>query len=38
MATITTSRLTLSPFEPSDWPFFRTLRESPEIMRYIAFI
>ena len=38
MATITTSRLTLSPFEPSDWPFFRALREAPEIMRYMAAI
>ena len=38
MATITTSRLTLSPFEPSDWPFFHTLRDSPEIMRYMAAI
>ncbi|MBZ0056428.1 MULTISPECIES: GNAT family N-acetyltransferase [unclassified Leclercia] len=38
MATITTPRLTLSPFEPSDWPFFRALREAPEIMRYMAAI
>ncbi|CAM6622442.1 Protein N-acetyltransferase, RimJ/RimL family [Leclercia adecarboxylata] len=38
MATITTSRLTLSPFESSDWPFFLRLRESPEIMRYMAAI
>ena len=38
MATIATPRLTLSPFEPSDWPFFHTLRESPEIMRYMAAI
>lgn len=38
MATITTSRLTLSPFEPSDWPFFLRLRETPEIMRYMAAI
>lgn len=38
MATITTPRLTLSPFEPADWPFFLRLRESPEIMRYMAAI
>jgi hypothetical protein len=25
MATITTPRLSLTPFEPSDWPFFRAL-------------
>lgn len=38
MATITTPRLSLSPFEPSDWPFFRTLRHDPAIMRYMAAI
>ncbi|MNB86313.1 Acetyltransferase (GNAT) family protein [compost metagenome] len=38
MATITTPRLSLSPFEPSDWAFFRRLREAPEIMRYMAAI
>lgn len=38
MATITTPRLTLSPFEPSDWPFFLRLREAPDIMRYMAAI
>ena len=38
MTTITTPRLTLSPFEPSDWSFFLRLRESPEIMRYMAAI
>ncbi len=38
MAIITTPRLSLSPFEPSDWPFFRALREDPAIMRYMAAI
>ncbi|MGG5837605.1 GNAT family N-acetyltransferase [Huaxiibacter chinensis] len=38
MATITTPRLQLTPFEPSDWPFFRTLREDRSIMRYMASI
>jgi len=38
MALITTPRLSLSPFEPSDWPFFRALREDPAIMRYMAAI
>ncbi|BBS38094.1 GNAT family N-acetyltransferase [Enterobacter cloacae complex sp. 2024EL-00215] len=38
MATITTSRLHLTPFEPSDWAFFRSLREDRAIMRYMAAI
>jgi RimJ/RimL family protein N-acetyltransferase len=38
MATITTSRLQLSPFKPSDWAFFRSLREDRAIMRYMAAI
>ncbi|MZJ51785.1 GNAT family N-acetyltransferase [Enterobacter hormaechei] len=38
MATITTTRLHLTPFEPSDWTFFRSLREDPNIMRYMAAI
>lgn len=36
MATITTPRLSLSPFAPDDWAFFRTLREDRAIMRYMA--
>lgn len=36
MAIITTSRLTLSPFQPSDWLFFLALRENPDIMRFMA--
>ncbi|MGG2079323.1 GNAT family N-acetyltransferase [Lelliottia nimipressuralis] len=38
MATITTPRLQLSPFKPSDWAFFRSLREDRAIMRYMAAI
>jgi RimJ/RimL family protein N-acetyltransferase len=38
MATITTTRLILSPFQPADWHFFRVLRENPAIMRYIGSI
>ncbi|MDY1036058.1 GNAT family N-acetyltransferase [Lelliottia sp. CFBP8978] len=38
MAIITTPRLQLSPLEPSDWAFFRTLREDRAIMRYMAAI
>ncbi|MDU2786840.1 MAG: GNAT family N-acetyltransferase [Enterobacter sp.] len=38
MATITTPRLYLTPFEPTDWAFFRSLREDCRIMRYMAAI
>ena len=38
MATITTPRLHLTPFEPTDWAFFRSLREDRRIMRYMAAI
>jgi RimJ/RimL family protein N-acetyltransferase len=38
MATITTPRLTLSRFKPSDWAFFRALRENREVMRFMAAI
>jgi hypothetical protein len=37
MATITT-RLHLTLFEPTDWAFFRSLREDRAIMRYMAAI
>ncbi|CBG89456.1 GNAT family N-acetyltransferase [Citrobacter rodentium] len=36
MALLTTPRLTLSPFQATDWPFFLALRENPEIMRYMG--
>ncbi|MEG1421192.1 MAG: GNAT family N-acetyltransferase [Citrobacter sp.] len=36
MAIITTPRLTLSPFQPTDWPFFLRLRESPDIMHFMG--
>ncbi|MDR9888672.1 GNAT family N-acetyltransferase [Pseudenterobacter timonensis] len=36
MATIKTSRLRLTPFHPSDWPFFHALRKNPVVMRYMA--
>lgn len=38
MATITTPRLLLTPFEPSDWAFFRSLREDRDIMRFMSSI
>lgn len=36
MPTLTTSRLILSPFQESDWPFFLRLRRDPVIMRFMA--
>lgn len=36
MALLTTPRLTLSPFQATDWPFFLALRENPDIMRYMG--
>lgn len=36
MARLTTERLTLSPFQPTDWPFFLALRENPDIMRFMG--
>ncbi|WP_313108242.1 GNAT family N-acetyltransferase [Pseudescherichia vulneris] len=36
MLTLTTPRLTLSPFQESDWPFFLRLRRDPAIMRFMA--
>lgn len=38
MATITTSRLILTPFRLPDWPFFRMLREDRSVMRFMAAI
>ncbi|WP_436856602.1 GNAT family N-acetyltransferase [Citrobacter tructae] len=36
MAILTTARLTLSPFQPTDWSFFHALRENPDIMRFMG--
>ena len=36
MATITTPRLHLTPFEPTDWAFFRSLREDRNIGLHIS--
>lgn len=33
---LTTARLTLRPFIESDWPFFLSLRQNPQIMRFMA--
>ncbi|EPQ0971517.1 GNAT family N-acetyltransferase [Citrobacter farmeri] len=36
MARLITERLTLSPFQPTDWPFFLALRENPDVMRFMG--
>ncbi|MDJ1653065.1 GNAT family N-acetyltransferase [Raoultella sp. Ech2A] len=36
MITLTTSRLVLSPFTESDWPFFLRLRSDPQVMRFMG--
>ena len=36
MLTLLTPRFTLSTFQPSDWPFFRALRQNSDVMRYMA--
>jgi len=36
MPTDTAPRFTLTPFQPSDWPFFLELRSDPAIMRFMA--
>lgn len=33
---LTTERLTLSAFTETDWPFFLSLRQSPDIMRFMG--
>lgn len=33
---LTTERLTLSAFTGADWPFFLSLRQSPDIMRFMG--
>lgn len=35
---LTTGRLTLSPFTEDDWPFFLTLRQSQDVMRFMGTI
>mgnify|MGYP003365319101 CR=1 FL=1 len=36
MATLNTARLLLSPFTELDWPFFLSLRQNPEVMRFMG--
>lgn len=36
MAILTTARLTLSPFQATDWSFFLALRQNPDIMRFMG--
>lgn len=36
MPVLKTSRLTCRPIEPADWPFFLSLQQHPDVMRYVA--
>ncbi|WP_130099744.1 GNAT family N-acetyltransferase [Siccibacter turicensis] len=36
MMTLTTPRLTLTPFQPADWAFFLALRQDPVNMQFMA--
>ncbi|HDR2472337.1 GNAT family protein [Enterobacter soli] len=36
MSALTTVRLTCSPLQESDWPFFLALQQHPDVMRFVA--
>ncbi|HDR2864474.1 TPA: GNAT family N-acetyltransferase [Enterobacter asburiae] len=36
MPSLTTARLTCSPLQASDWPFFLALQQHPDVMRFVA--
>ncbi|ENF7819026.1 GNAT family N-acetyltransferase [Enterobacter soli] len=36
MPALTTIRLTCSPLQESDWPFFLALQQHPDVMRFVA--
>ncbi|EMV7409822.1 GNAT family N-acetyltransferase [Enterobacter soli] len=36
MPALTTERLTCSPLQESDWPFFLALQQHPDVMRFVA--
>ena len=36
MPVLTTSRLTCSPVQEQDWPFYLSLQQHPDVMRFIA--
>ena len=36
MPALTTARLTCSPLQEQDWPFFLSLQQNPEVMRFVA--
>lgn len=36
MPAFTTTRLTCSPLQEQDWPFFLDLQQDPEVMRFVA--
>ncbi|MGG5838931.1 GNAT family N-acetyltransferase, partial [Huaxiibacter chinensis] len=35
MLALTTPRLTCSPLREDDWPFFLSLQQHPDVMRYV---
>lgn len=36
MPALTTARLTCSPLQEQDWPFFLSVQQNPEVMRFVA--
>ncbi|WP_326468848.1 GNAT family protein [Enterobacter wuhouensis] len=36
MPAFTTARLTCTPLQEQDWPFFLALQQNPEVMRFVA--
>ena len=36
MPVLITSRLTCSPLQEQDWPFFLALQQHPDVMRFVA--
>ncbi|MDU1025426.1 MAG: GNAT family N-acetyltransferase, partial [Leclercia adecarboxylata] len=36
MPVLHTPRLTCSPLQEEDWPFFLSLQQHPDVMRYVA--
>lgn len=36
MPVLTTSRLTCSPLQEHDWPFYLSLQQHPDVMRYVG--
>ena len=36
MPALTTARLTCLPLQEQDWPFFLSLQQNPDVMRFVA--